>query len=65
MSRMLILILTIFFWNANPKFIFGQILVEKLKAICFAWKLAHTQIHTQYLEDIDSYFVISFPKFQT
>ena len=38
---------------------------EKVKAVCFAWKLAHKHIHTQYLEDVDSYFDISFLKFQT
>ena len=64
-SRMLILIPTIFFWIANPKSIFGQIWAEKVKAVCFAWKLAHTHIHTQYLEDVDSHFDISFLKFQT
>ena len=62
---MLILILTIVFWIANPKSIFGQIWAEKVKAIFFAWKLAHKHIHTQYLEDVDSYFDISFLKFQT
>ena len=62
---MLILIPTIVFWIANPKSIFGQIWAEKVKAVCFAWKLAHMHIHTQYLEDVDSYFDISFLKFQT
>ena len=62
---MLILIPTIFFWIVNPKSIFGQIWAEKVKAVCFAWKLAYTHIHTQYLEDVDSYFDISFLKFQT
>ena len=62
---MLILILTKVFWIANPKSIFGQIWAEKVKAIFFAWKLAHKHIHTQYLEDVDSYFDISFLKFQT
>ena len=62
---MLIPILSIVFWIANPKSIFGQILAEKVKAVCFAWKLAHTHMHTQYLEDVDSYFDISFLKFQT
>ena len=62
---MLILILTIVFWIANPKSIFGHIWTEKVKAICFAWKLTHKQIHnTQYLEDVDFYFDISFLKFQ-
>ena len=65
MSRMLILIPTIVFWIANPKSIFGQIWAEKVKAVFFAWKLAHKHIHTQYLEDVDSYFDISFLKFQT
>ena len=46
---------------ANPKSIFGQIWAEKVKAVCFAWKLAHTHMHAQYLEDVD----ISFLKFQT
>ena len=61
---MLILILTIFFWNANPEVIFGQILAEKVKAVCLPenW---HIRTYTQYLEDIDSYFDISFLKFQT
>ena len=64
-SRMLILISTIVFWIANPKSIFGQIWAEKVKAVCFAWNLAHPHIHTQYLENVDSYFDISFLKFQT
>ena len=62
---MLILIWTIVFWIANPKSIFGQILDEKVKAVCFAWKLAHKHIHTEYLKDVDIYFDISFLKFQT
>ena len=62
---MLILISTIGFWIANPKSIFGQIWAKKVKAICFAWKLAHTHIQTQYLEDVDSYLDIGFLKFQT
>ena len=36
-----------------------------LKAVYFAWKLAHSHIHKQYLKDVDCYFDISFPKFQT
>ena len=39
-SRMLILIATIVFWIANPRSTFGQIWAEKVKAVCFAWKLA-------------------------
>ena len=62
---MLILIPTIVFWIAYPKSIFGQIWAEKVKAVCFVWKLAHTHMHTKYLEDVDSYFDISFSKFQT
>ena len=58
---MMIFIPTIVFWIAKPKFIFGQIWAEKVKAVCFAWKLAHTHMHAQYLEDVD----ISFLKFQT
>ena len=65
MSRMLILIPTIVFWIANPKSIFGQIWAQKVKAVFFAWELAHKHIHAQYLEDVDSYFDISFLKFQT
>ena len=38
---------------------------EKVKAVCFVWKLAHTHIHTHHLEDVDSPFDISFLKFQT
>ena len=60
MSRMLILIPTIFFWTAYPKPIFGQIWDEKVKAVCFTWKLAHTHMHAQYLVDVD----ISVLKFQ-
>ena len=60
---MLILIPKLAFRISNPKSIFGQIWVEKVKVVCFAWKLAHK--HTQYLEDLDSYFDISFLKFQT
>ena len=62
---MLILIPTLVFWIANPKSIFGQIWTEKVKVVCFAWNLAHAHIHTQYLKDVDSYFDISFLKFQT
>ena len=40
--RMLILILSIVFWISYPKFIFGQIWTENVKAVSFAWKLAHT-----------------------
>ena len=57
---MLILIPTIAFWTGNPKSTFGQIWTEKVKAFCFAWKLAHMHMHTQDLEDVDSYFDISF-----
>ena len=53
------------FWITNPKSIFGQIWAEKVKIVQFDWKLAHTHIHTQYLEDVDSYFDISFLRFQT
>ena len=45
-SRMQILIPTRVFWTANPKSICGKIWAKKVKAICFAWKLAHTHIHT-------------------
>ena len=62
---MLILIPTIVFWIANTKSIFGQIWTEKVKVDCFAWNLAHLHIHTQYLEDVHSYFDISFLTFQT
>ena len=60
---MLILIRTVAFWIPNPKSIFGQIWTEKVKVVCFAWNLANLHIHTQYLEDVDSYFDISFLKF--
>ena len=55
------------FWIFNPKSVFGEICSEKVKASCFAGKLArtHTHIHTQYFEDADSYFEIRFLKFQT
>ena len=36
-----------------------------LKTVYFAWKMAHSHIHKQYLKDVDCYFDISFPKFQT
>ena len=62
---MLILIPTLVFRIPNPKSIFGQIWTEKIKVVCFAWNLAHLYIHTQYLEDVDSYVDISFLKFQT
>ena len=64
-SRMLILIPAIVFWIPNPRSTFGQIWAEKVKTVCFVWKLAQTHMHTQYLEDVDSYFDISFLKFQT
>ena len=62
---MLILIPTLVFWIPNPKSIFGQIWAEKVKVVCFAWNLANPHIHTEYLEDVDSYFDITFLKFQT
>ena len=62
---MLILILTIFFLLTNRKSIFVEIWAEKVKAVCFARKLAHMRMHIHYLEDVDSYFDISFLKFQT
>ena len=64
-SRMLILIPTTVFWIANSRSTFGQIWAEKVKAVCFAWKLVHTHTHTKYLENVDSYFDISFFKFKT
>ena len=74
-SKMLILILALVFWISNPEPIFGQIWAGKVKAVYFAWKLAHTHththiyiythIHTQYLGDVNSYFDIIFLKFQT
>ena len=42
--------------------------IEKLKAVCLLFKLnklANKHIHIQYLEDVDSYFDISFLKFET
>ena len=60
---MLILVPTLVFWIANSKSIFGKIWTEKVKVVCFAWNLAHPHIHTQYLEDVDYYFDISFLKF--
>ena len=62
---MLTFIPTLVFWISDPKSSFGQISAEKVKAVSFIWKLAHKHIHTQYLEDVDSYFDISFLKFQT
>ena len=57
---MLILIPTLVVWISKPKSIFGQILAKKVGVVRFAenW-------HTDYLEDADSYFDISFLKFQT
>ena len=40
-SRMLILIPTLVSWISNPNFLFGQIWVKKVKAVCFNWKLTH------------------------
>ena len=39
--RMMILIPTLVFWICNPKSIFGQIWVKKVKVVHFDWKLAH------------------------
>ena len=39
-SRMLILIPTLIFWNFNLKFISGQIWTKKIKVVRFIWKLA-------------------------
>ena len=68
-SKMLSLIPTLVFWISNPKSIFGQVWDKKVIAVCFAWKLAHTHTHThthtEYLKDADSYFDVSFLKFQT
>ena len=54
-SKMLIFIPALVFWIFNPKSSFGQVWDKRVKAVCFAWKLTHTQ----YLEDVDSYFVDS------
>ena len=62
---MLILIPTLVFWIPKSKSIFRQIRTEKVKVVCFAWNLTNPHIHTQYLENVDSYFDISFLKFQT
>ena len=64
-SRMLILIPTIVFCITNPRSTAGQIWAEKFKVVCFALKLAHSHMYTQYLEDVDSYCDISFLKRQT
>ena len=74
-SRIMILIPTLVFWISDPKSIFSENWSEKVKAICFTWKLArththtpthtHTHTHSHNLEDADSYFQISFLKFQT
>ena len=47
--RIMILIPILVFWISNPKSIFEEIWSEKIKAICFAWKLAraHTQRDTE------------------
>ena len=29
------------FWNSYPKSIFGQIWAQKVKVVCFVWKLVH------------------------
>ena len=39
-SRIQILITTLAFWISNPKSIFERIWAEKVKVVCFAWKLA-------------------------
>ena len=44
---------------------FGQFWAKKMKVVKFGGKLGHTTIHLQYLKDVDSYFDISFLKFQT
>ena len=33
---------TLVFGTSNPKSIFGQVWDKKVKAVCFAWKFAHT-----------------------
>ena len=38
---MLILIPTLVFWFPNPKSIFGEIWVKKVKVVQFGWKLTH------------------------
>ena len=58
---MLILIPTIAFRIVYPKSFLRQIWTEKVKAVF----VLPQNIHTQYLEDVDSYFDISFLKFQT
>ena len=40
-SQLLILIPTLVFWISNPKSIFGQISIENVKFVRFAWKLVH------------------------
>ena len=55
---MLILIPTLVFWIPNPKSIFGQIW-RKSQSRLFSLKFGKPA-HTQYLEDVDSYFDITF-----
>ena len=45
-SGILILIPILVFWIFKPKSSFGKIWAEKVEALCFAWKLAHTHTHT-------------------
>ena len=45
MSRIMILIPTLVLCISSPKCIFGEIWPEKVKAICFSWKLAHRHTH--------------------
>ena len=47
-SRITIFIPTLVFWISNPKSNFDEIWSEKVKAICFAWRLVrtHTPTHT-------------------
>ena len=45
-SRIMILIPVSVSWISNLKSIFGEIWSEKVKAVCFTLKLAHTHTHT-------------------
>ena len=43
--KMLILIPILVFWICKPKFVFGQVWIEKIRVIYFAWKLVPRYRH--------------------
>ena len=50
------------FWNSYPKSIFGQIWAQKVKVVCFVWKLVHIVSQGCWFRIQTKTFKISTPK---